>query len=102
MENNKIRAIRAKKRQLKKAFKTDPARFTMARVAKYVESLRVLKLEKKAILKEPPPPMPLVRQQALDRSYLLAEEPPSMKKRPKNARKKGGRAVVKKMMPSKL
>jgi len=66
-------------KELTNEFKADPARFTMARVAKYVENLRVLNLEKKAILKEPPPPIPLVRQVALDRSYLLL-----VKKAPKS------------------
>jgi len=69
-KRRKIRAIHAEKRRLKKAFKIDPARFTMARVASYVENLRLLNREKKAILGIPPP-VPLVRQQALDRSYLL-------------------------------
>ena len=54
---------------------------------------------KKCIIQKVPKMVPLIRQQGLDRSYLLlaleTTEPSTIKKRPKNARKKGGRAVVK-------
>jgi hypothetical protein len=73
MDNNKQSKIRDyfhAKRLLKKAFKADPSRFTMWRVARYVDDLRTLKLDE-VRLDPPPPPVPLVRQQALDRSWML-------------------------------
>jgi hypothetical protein len=78
MDRSKQSKICDAKRLLKEAFKMDPARFTMWRVARYYNDLRTLNLDEPRLnamelgtmTLDIPRPI-LVRHRALDRSQMI-------------------------------